>query len=110
LPPSWVGQTVEIRAWKPKRSHKQNARHWALLTVAAESLWGDRSEKDTLHEELAQMYFALPPCPKTGLRRRRRTPQTNTQEFAQFHEWCVQKVIKLGADLSAWDEEAERAA
>lgn len=101
---------VKIRAEKRQRTLKQNARHWALMTVAAKSLWEDPSEKDTLHEELAHLYFALPPCPKTGMRRRRRTPDANTKEFAEFHEWCVDKLIELGADLTEWDAQAEHAA
>lgn len=105
-----AGKAIEIRRKVNHRTLKQNARHWALMTVGAESLWEDRGMKDQLHEELAHLYFGLPPCPKTGLRRRRRTPDTDTKEFAAFHEWCVHKLIDLGADLSAWDAEAAHAA
>lgn len=91
-----------------KRTLKQNNRYWALLTVAADSLWEDRSMKDSLHEELAHMYFGLPPCPKTGVRRRRRTPGTDTPEFGQYMDWAVRKLTDLGADLSKWDEEASK--
>ena len=91
-----------------KRTLKQNSRYWALMTVGAESLWEDRSMKNSLHEELAHMYFGLPPCPKTGLRRRRRTPATGSDEFGKFMDWCVRKLVDLGADLSGWDEEAQK--
>lgn len=99
---------IEIREHRRKRTNPQNARHWALMTVGAKALWEDPSEKDTLHDELAHLYFGLPPCPKTGMRRRRRTPNTETKEFAEFHEWCIGKLIELGADLSDWESETQR--
>lgn len=104
-----IALDIEIRRHRSKRSLKQNNRHWALMTIAAEQLWGDKSEKDTLHEELAHMYFALPPCPKTGMRRRRRTPDTDTKEFADFHEWCVDQLTQMpDVDLTEWENEARR--
>lgn len=102
------GQPVEIQRKRQERTNAQNRRHWALMTVGAESLWQDRGEKHTLHDELAHLYFGLPPCEKTGLRRRRRTPKTNTKEFAEFTDWCAMKLVELGADLSAWDEETRK--
>lgn len=101
---------VTIRKKVNRRSLPQNARYWALLTVAAESLWGDRSLKDALHEEIAHLLLGLPPCPKTGLRRRQRTPKLNTKEFTTYMDQVVDKLIELGADLSAWDEETRRVA
>ena len=105
-----VGTLLEIRLrpWKARRSTAQNARYWALLAVAATSLWGDPSDKDNLHEEIAHLLLALPPCPKTGLRRRRATPSLNTREFAEYTDLVADKLIELGADLSSWDAEAER--
>lgn len=101
---------VLIRQHKSKRSNAQNARHWALMTVGAKSLWEDPGDKETLHDELAHLYFGLPPCPKTGLRRRRRTPNTDTKEFCDFTDYCAMKLTELGADLTDWDTEAERIA
>lgn len=107
-----AGKRVEVivREKKSRRSLPQNARYWALLTVAAESLWGDRSLKDSLHDEIAHLLLGLPPCAKTGFRRRQRTPKLNTAEFAKYTDLVVDKLIELGADLSAWDEETRRAA
>ncbi len=68
-------------AEKRKRSSAQNRRYWALLTVGAESIWGDVSMKDTLHEEIAHLLLGLPPC---------------------------EKLIELGADLTGWDYELQR--
>ena len=108
-----AGEAIEIRKVRKARSSPQNRRYWALLTVAAESLWGDRSQAEALHEEIAHLLLALPPCEKTGLRRRMRTPKLNTREFAQYCDRVVDKLIELGADLTGWDEEErtqERAA
>lgn len=107
---TFAGKRVDLSIveHKPQRSLSQNARYWALLTVGAASLWGDPSEAERLHEELAHLLLALPPCPKTGLRRRRRTPNLNTKEFAAYTDLCVDKLIQLGADLSEWDATAKR--
>lgn len=106
---SLAGQRVTIAPVTRTRTSAQNRRHWTLMTVGAKSLWEDPGERQTLHDELAHLYFGLPPCPKTGLRRRRRTPHTDTKEFAAFTDWCVMKLVELGADLSEWDTEIERA-
>lgn len=107
---TWAGYTIDVtvRKYNPKRSLKQNNRYWALLTVGATSLWEDPGMKDSLHEELAHLYFGLPPCPKTGIRRRKRTPQAETPEFGRYMDWCAGKLIEYGADLSSWDEEARK--
>lgn len=99
---------LELRLRKSTRTGAQNARYWALLTVAALDLWGDPSLKDTLHEELAHALLGLPPCPKTGFRRRQRTPRLNTRDFARYTDLVADKLVELGADLSAWDEETTR--
>lgn len=99
---------IVFRKHKSKRTNPQNSRHFALMRVGAKSLWEDPGDSYRLHDELAHLYFALPPCPKTGMRRRRRTPNTDTKEFSEFTDWCVMKLIELGADLSDWDHEMER--
>lgn len=103
-----VETEIVIRPYKAKRSGAQNRRYWALLTVGARALWGDPSESETLHEEVAHLLLALPVCEKTGLRRRQRTPKLNTQEFGDYMELVAMKLIELGADLSEWDAESER--
>lgn len=107
---TFAGTRIEInvRQYKSKRSHAQNARYWALLTVGAESIWGDKSQAESLHEEVAHLLLALPPCEKTGLRRRMRTPKLNTAEFTVYMDRVAEKLIEFGADLSAWDEESRR--
>lgn len=59
------------------------------------------------------MLLALPPCERTGLRRRMRTPKLNTTEFGAYMDLVERKLVELGADLSAWgayQEQMERAA
>ena len=82
--------------------------YWALLTVGAESIWGDKSLAEDLHDEIAHLLLALPPCEKTGMRRRQRTPKLNTAEFTRYMDDVACKLIELGADLSAWDSESKR--
>lgn len=103
-----AGQPVEIRKKRDQRTSAQNRRYWALLTVAAESLWGDRSQAEALHEDIAYELLKLPNDEKTGGRRRMRTPKLNTQEFGRYMDVVVDKLIELGADLSEWDQEVER--
>lgn len=102
-----VGERVEVvvRRYKSKRSLAQNSRYWALLSVGADALWGDRSLAEDLHEEIAHLLLALPKCEKTGLRRRMRTPKLNTHEFTVYMDLVTDKLIELGADLSSWDAE-----
>lgn len=103
-----AGRPIDIVERKEKRSGAQNRRYFALLAVGAEALWGDRSQAETLHEEIAHLLLALPPCEKTGLRRRMRTPKLNTAEFGKYMELVADKLIEFGADLSAWREEERR--
>jgi len=105
-----AGQRVEVivRPRTKRRSLAQNARYWALLTVAAESLgWGAEARQD-LHEEVAFRLLALPPCAKTGLRRRKRTPKLGTAEFGRYMDDVVRLLLEFGADLSEWDAEEQR--
>lgn len=102
------GVEVVVRVAQSLRTSAQNRRYWALITVGADSLWGDRSEKERLHEEVAHLLLGLPACEKTGLRRRMRTPKLNTAEFARYTEDVSHKLVELGADLSEWDAEEQR--
>ena len=100
--------SITVARWRNQRSLAQNARYWALLTVAADSLWGDRSQAEQLHEDLAHLLLALPRDPKTGAPRRERTPDQDTAEFNDYMRRCEEKLIEFGADLSRWDEVTER--
>lgn len=103
-----AGQSVEIRQKREQRTSAQNRRYWALLTVAADSLWGDRSQVEELHEDIAYELLKLPSDARTGGRRRMRTPKLNTKDFGAYMDRVVDKLIELGADLSEWDDEQRR--
>lgn len=100
--------TLTLKRLTSKRSIAQNRRYWALLTVGAESLWGDEAQAEALHEEVAYLLLKLPDCPKTGLRRRMRTPELETDEFGRYMDRVAEKLIEFGADLSDWDAYAQR--
>lgn len=100
--------TLTLARLTTQRSAAQNRRYWALLTCGAESLgWEDVEQ---LHEAIAQKLLALPPCPQTGLPRRMRTPQLETDEFGRYMDAVMRTLIDFGADLSDWDAHTEQAA
>lgn len=101
---------ITVAIWKDQRSLAQNSRYWALLTVGAESLWGDKALAEQLHEDMAHLLLALPPDPKTGQRRREHTPDQDTAEFNDYMTRVEEKLIELGADLTEWDAVSERMA
>lgn len=102
--------TVTVKKLTKKRSSAQNRRYWALLTTGAISLWEDPSQAEYLHEEIAHILLPLPADPKTGLRRRMRTPDLDTADFGVYMDRVAGKLIEFGADLSEWDQWTEVAA
>lgn len=105
---SFAGLRVEIRIrqYKDKRSNQQNARYWALLTVAAKSMGYD--SPNDLHEDVAMKLLQIPDLSPLGTPRRRRTPKLNTQEFTDYMDAVERLVIEYGADLTDWHAETER--
>lgn len=105
---AYKGETVDVRICKhrDKRSTKQNARLWALYTVAARSLGYDTP--DEVHEACAWKLLRLPDDERSGTPRRKRTPKLNTKEFTDYMDDCERILIHFGADLSDWDHETER--
>jgi hypothetical protein len=99
---------VRIRPHKAKRSHQANARYWALLTVGAASIGYDDVEE--LHEAVAWKLLRLPDDERTGTPRRHRTPNLNTTEFKDYTDAVERLLIEFGADLTGWEDEAERIA
>lgn len=101
-----VPMEIRIRQHKAKRSVQANARYWALLTVGARSLGYD--EVEDLHEAVAWKLLRLPDDERTGTPRRHRTPNLNTSEFKDYSDATERLLIEYGADLTGWEEEAER--
>lgn len=102
--------SIEIKAYRRKRSSQQNRRYFALLTLGCRELGWEVREKDRLHDEIAHLLLPLPPCPITGIRRRQRTPNLETVEFNTYMDDVARTLINFGADLTDWDEEERRAA
>ena len=91
-----AGERVEevIRKRRTKRSHQANAFYWAaVVTPLAEHLG---YERDELHEVLAMRFLRIEDCPITGVPRRKRTPKTDTAEFADYVERCIRLAAELG--------------
>lgn len=104
----YAGQALEIRIrpYKAKRSLAANARYWALLTLGARSIGYDDVEE--LHEAVAWKLLRLPDDERTGTPRRHRTPNLNTTEFKDYCDAVERLLIEYGADLTGWEDEAER--
>lgn len=76
------GDSVEVvvRRRQVRRSHKANARWWALVRALAEGFgWADPEE---LHDLLVHKFRPLPPDPLTGAPRRERTSKMSQAAFA----------------------------
>ncbi len=102
--------SIEIKAYRRKRTTKQNRRYFALLTLGCKELGWDPNETTKLHDEIAHILLPLPPCPITGIRRRRHTPQLETVEFNNYMDDVARILIGYGADLTDWDEEERKQA
>ena len=96
---AWVGslkgQRVEavIKPHRERRSSQQNRYyHGVVVALLAEHCGYDH---DDMHEALAMKFLRIEDCPVTGAPRRKRTPKTNTAEFAAYVDAC----IRLGAEL-----------
>ncbi len=98
---SLKGKFVEviIRQQRTKRSNQANRRYWALLTVAAKELGYDDPEE--LHEGVAMKFLRIHDEERGGLMHRRRTPNLDTAEFAEYVNQAERFfVIDLHLDLS----------
>ena len=91
-----AGERVEciVRKRRSKRSDRANAFYWAaVVTPLAEHLG---YEDDELHEVMAMRFLRIEDCPVTGVPRRKRTPKTDTAEFADYVERCIRLAAELG--------------
>ena len=84
-----------IKRRRPARSLPANRYWWGcVLRVAAEAL--GYADPDELHDAIVTKFRPLPPDPVTGLTRRRRTSEMDTQEFSDLTSDVIQW---LEADL-----------
>lgn len=84
---------VIIRKRKSQRSSQQNRYYFGVVVTLIGDYCG--YDADDMHEALAMKFLRIEDCPITGSPRRKRTPKTNTKEFADYVDQC----IRFGAEL-----------
>ena len=84
---------VIIRKRKSQRSSQQNRYYFGCVVKLIGEYCG--YDTDDMHEALAMKFLRIEDCPITGAPRRKRTPKTNTAEFANYVDQC----IRFGAEL-----------
>lgn len=91
-----AGQPVElsIRRKRSQRSTKANSYYWGVIVkLLAEHCGYDAQD---MHEALAMKFLRIEDCPITGVPRRKRTPHTDSQEFADYVDACIRLAAELG--------------
>ena len=86
---------VLIRPHREQRTSPQNRYLWGVCYALIAEHCG--YEVDELHEALAMKFLRIEDDPLTGSPRRRRTPKTDTAEFAAYVEACRRfAAVELG--------------
>lgn len=99
-----VGITVKVH--RNTRSSQQNRYYFGVVVKMLADHCG--YEVDEMHEALAYRFLRIEDCPVTGAPRRKRTPDTNTSEFAEYVDACVRFGAELGVVIP--DPQAAEAA
>lgn len=91
-----AGKHVEIvlRKRKTLRTSPQNRFYFGVVVKLLAEHCG--YERDEMHETLAMRFLRIEDCPVTGAPRRKRTPKTDTEEFAQYLDSCIRLAAELG--------------
>jgi hypothetical protein len=84
---------VIVRKQHVQRSARANRYYFGVVVPLIAEHCG--YEKDEMHELLAMKFLRMEDDPVTGSPRRKRTPDTDTKEFAEYVDAC----IRLGAEL-----------
>lgn len=90
------GRFVEmlLRKRKTTRSSKANRYYFGVVVkLLAEHCGYDRQE---MHEALAFRFLRIEDCPITKTPRRKRTPETDSTEFAEYVDHCIRLAAELG--------------
>lgn len=85
---------VLIRPHREQRTTRQNRYLWGVVYALIAEHCG--YEVDELHEALAMKFLRIEDDPLTGSPRRKRTPKTNTAEFAAYLDQCIRFAAELG--------------
>lgn len=90
------GRFVEIllRKRKTQRSSQANRYYFGVVVkLLADHCGYDRQE---MHEALAMRFLRIEDCPITGAPRRKRTPDTDSQEFSEYVNHCIRLAAEFG--------------
>lgn len=93
---SLAGKHVELilRKRKTKRSSQANRYYFGVVVKLFAEHCG--YEPDEMHEALAMRFLRIEDCPITGAPRRKRTPDTDSQEFAEYVDRCIRLAAEHG--------------
>lgn len=95
------GRFVEVivRKRRTQRSSQANRFYFGVVIALIAEHCG--YEKDEMHEALAMRFLRIEDDPITGSPRRKRTPHTDTAEFADYVEACIRFGAELGVVIPA---------
>lgn len=83
-----------VRRHRKTRTDRQSRYYFGVVVpLLAEHCGYDKQE---MHELLAMRFLRVEDDPVTGSPRRRRTPSTNTKEFAEYVDACIRLASELG--------------
>ena len=85
---------MTIRRHRKQRTSRANRYYFGVVVpLIAEHCGYDKQE---MHELLAMRFLRVEDDPITGSPRRKRTPNTDTKEFAEFVDNCIRLAAELG--------------
>lgn len=93
---------VAVRRVRHQRSNEANRYYWGVVVpLIAEELG---YEKQEMHEVLAMHFLRIEDCPITGAPRRKRSPDTDTAEFAAYVDSCIRLAAEHGIRVPSPNE------
>lgn len=93
---SLAGKHIEIvlRKRRTKRSSQANRYYFGVVVKHLAEYCG--YDPQEMHEALAMRFLRIEDCPITGAPRRKRTPETDSSEFADYVDHCIRLAAELG--------------
>ena len=85
---------LTIKAETKTRTDRQSRYYFGVVVPLIAEHCG--YEKDEMHECLAMRFLRIEDDPITGSPRRKRTPATDTREFAEYVDACIRLASELG--------------
>lgn len=85
------------KRWRQQRSSRANRYYFGVVVpLIAEHCGYDKQE---MHELLAMRFLRIEDDPITGAPRRKSTPDTDSQEFAEYVDHCIVFAAELGIEI-----------